>query len=228
MPWPIWRLPWRAVKKRSHPLLPRLIAITDLRLPFAEQVAQLRQQRQWLIDLAHLLDPTQWQDPSAVSAQRVAEAVRDSLHELAAQVMLGHSQEDQRVLAHIEQTLDNHWWGLFQCYDVEGLPRTNNDLEHFLRRLKMGQRRITGRKNVHDFILRYGRLAACIDYDEPLDALFARLQQVSHQDFLRERQGLSLVLLREQKRHRFRHHRTLYLHQLEECWAAAAQQPASP
>jgi hypothetical protein len=219
MPWPIWRLPSHVVKKRSHPLLPRLLAITDLRLPFAEQVAQLRQQRQWLIDLEHLLDP----GLPALTAQGVAEAVQHYLNKLTAQVAGGHSQADRQVAAHIDQTFHNHWWGLFRCYDIQGLPRTNNDLERFLRRLKMGQRRITGRKNVHDFIVRYGCFAACIDYEEPLDALFARLQRVSQQDFLRERKALSLVLLREQKRHRFHHHRAVYLHQLEERWAAAVE-----
>ena len=32
---------------------------------------------------------------------------------------------------------------LYRCYDVPGLPRTNNDLEHFYRQLKAQERRIT-------------------------------------------------------------------------------------
>jgi hypothetical protein len=39
-----------------------LIKITDCRLPFASQVVQLRRQRQWLIDLEHLLDPPEKPD----------------------------------------------------------------------------------------------------------------------------------------------------------------------
>ncbi len=198
----------------------RLLTITDQRLPFASQVQQLRQQRQWLIDLDHLLSPSSPPDAYALTADGVAQAVRAYLTRLTSQVALGQSKVDHDVAVHMQQTFHNHWWGLFQCYAMPGLPRTNNDLERFLRRLKMGQRRITGRKNVHDFILRYGRCAACIDYDETLTELLARLQKVSQEDFLHQRQALSLVLQREQKQHRFRHHRPTYLSELEARWAA--------
>jgi hypothetical protein len=50
------------------------------------------------------------------------------------------------------------------------------------------------------------------------------LQQVSHDDFLRERRALDTTLLRQQKRHRFRHHKADYLRQLEARWAAAVDQ----
>ena len=36
--------------------------------------------------------------------------------------------------------------GLFQCYDVEGLPRTNNDLEHSFGIARVHERRATGRR----------------------------------------------------------------------------------
>lgn len=205
-------------------LLRRLIKIVDSRLPFADQVAQLRRQRQWLIDLEHLLDPPKQPGQPAPTSQSVAQAVDRYLTDLLAQVAAGSDEEDQQVAAHINQTFRNRWWGLFICYDVEGLPRTNNDLETYLRRIKSGQRRVTGRKNVHDFIIRYGPYVACVDYRESADELLARLQQVSHDDFLRERRALDTALLREQKRHRFRHHKADYLRELEARWAAAVDQ----
>jgi hypothetical protein len=70
--------------------------------------------------------------------------------------------EDQRVAEHINQTFRSFWWGLFICYDVEGLPRTNNELERFNRQIKMGHRRVSGRKNVHDFNTRYGVYASLV------------------------------------------------------------------
>jgi hypothetical protein len=36
--------------------------------------------------------------------------------------------------------------GRDHCYDVPGLPRTDNDLEQFYRRLKAQERRITGQR----------------------------------------------------------------------------------
>jgi hypothetical protein len=36
--------------------------------------------------------------------------------------------------------------GLFHCYEVDGLPRTNNDLEQFFGSARYRERRATGRK----------------------------------------------------------------------------------
>jgi hypothetical protein len=40
----------------------------------------------------------------------------------------------------------SYWPGLFHCYSVEGLPRTNNDLEQFFGSSRHHERRATGRK----------------------------------------------------------------------------------
>jgi hypothetical protein len=195
-------------------------------LPFAVQVAQLRQQRQWLIDLEHLLDPTQ-AACEPLTSQRVAQAVDSYLVQLLTNVTTAANEVDCQVADHINQTFRNRWWGLFTCYDVPDLPRTNNDLERYMRQLKTGQRRISGHKNTHDFVIRYGRYVACIDDRESSQALLARLRQVSQDDFLRERQAMDKLLLREQKRHRFRHHQVDYLRQLEDRWTAAIQKPGA-
>jgi hypothetical protein len=209
-------------KKQDHPLLQRLLTITEQRLPLAPQMEELRQQRQWLIDLDHLLEVPEQTTASRGAAQQVAQAVRQYLSELTVAAAQSHSESHRQVVAHFEKTFHSHWWGLFECYAVAGVPRTNNDLEQFFRRLKEGQRRITGRKNIQEFILRYGPAAACLDYEEGLDQLLARLRLVSQADFLRERQCLTLLLRREQKQHRFRHHRPVYLHALEVQWSALA------
>jgi hypothetical protein len=208
-------------------LLRRLIGLVDQRLPFAKPVAQLRRQRQWLIELEHLLDPTHPDQPQPGNSQQVAQAVDQYLRDLIAQVTASGDSQDQAVAGQLVQIVRNHWWGLFTCYDVAGLPRTNNELERYMRQIKMGQRRISGRKNVHDFIIRYGRYVTCLDPQESVADLFARLQQVSQDDFLRERQALEVVISREQKRHRFYHHRPGYLTELEQRWEAAVEQAKS-
>jgi hypothetical protein len=38
------------------------------------------------------------------------------------------------------------WSGLFPCYRVPDLPRTNNDLEHFFGAARCHERRVTGQK----------------------------------------------------------------------------------
>jgi hypothetical protein len=145
------------------------------------------------------------------------------LKKLRAQSAQDAEEENQQVAAPMDQTFRHRWWGLFTCYDGAGLPRTNNDLEQSMRRIKSGQRRVCGHQKVHDFLLRYGPGAAFVDYRENAEELLARLRQVSQEDFLRERQALDTVLLREQKRHRFRHHQADYLRELEDRWAAAVE-----
>lgn len=47
---------------------------------------------------------------------------------------------------HFLKVTASYWPGLFWCYDVPGLPRTNNDLEQYFGAVRYHQRRATGRK----------------------------------------------------------------------------------
>jgi hypothetical protein len=49
-------------------------------------------------------------------------------------------------IVHFLKVTDSYWSGLFHCYTVEGLPRTNNDLEHVFGTWRHHHRRCTGRK----------------------------------------------------------------------------------
>ncbi len=148
---------------------------------FAAQTERYRYQRQWLIDLEHLLDPER--DPPKNSAD-VTHAVDHYLIDLT--TCSTHDTEDQKVADHINQIFRSFWWGLFTCYDVEGLPRTNNELERFIRQIRMSYRRVSGRKNVHDFVIRYGAYVALIDPAENLDELLARMAEVDQEELERE------------------------------------------
>lgn len=200
-----------------------MIVLTQRRLPFASPVERYRRQRQWLIDLEHLLDPDR--SPPQTSVE-VAQAVEAYLVDLTTH--RAADPEDQAVADHINRIFHSFWWGLFACYDVAGLPRTNNELERFIRQIKMDQRRLSGRKNVQDFIIRYGAYAALIDDAESQDALLARLEQVDQAEFLKERKRLNLTLIQEAKIHRFRFHRADYLADLEARWEVAVAQTSSP
>jgi hypothetical protein len=50
------------------------------------------------------------------------------------------------AIEHFCHITDNFALGLFHCYDVEGLPRTNNDLEHCFGVARVHERRATGRR----------------------------------------------------------------------------------
>jgi hypothetical protein len=50
------------------------------------------------------------------------------------------------ALDHFRKVTRSYWRGLFRCYDVAGLPRTNNDLEQFFGSYRYHERRCSGRK----------------------------------------------------------------------------------
>ena len=50
------------------------------------------------------------------------------------------------ALAHFHKVSRSYWPGLFHCYRVPELPRTNNDLEQFFGAHRYHERRATGRK----------------------------------------------------------------------------------
>ncbi len=50
------------------------------------------------------------------------------------------------ALAHFHKVTASYWPGLFPCYDVSGLPRTNNGLEQYFGSARHLERRATGRK----------------------------------------------------------------------------------
>jgi hypothetical protein len=208
-------------KKGDHVLLRRLIRVTEYRRPFVKQVVRYQRQRQWLFDLEALLDPTQ----PPTTTQAVTEAVVGYLEKLERYSQKVADPIDQQVIAHIGRTFRSFWWGLFVCYDVDDLPATNNELEQFIRQIKSGYRRISGRKKVHDFVIRYGAFAAFVDQSETEAQLLDRLQNVSQADFLAQRQALSFSLTREQTIYRFRHRRTAFLADLEQRWGAIFSQP---
>ena len=47
---------------------------------------------------------------------------------------------------HFRKVTRSYWPGLFRCYDIDGLPRTNNDLEQFFGSYRYHERRCSGRK----------------------------------------------------------------------------------
>ena len=205
-------------EKRGHPLLSALLNITAIRQNYAEQYAQLKRQSEWVIELARLLEPCDKRGHPRTTRQ-VKREVKQFLERL--ELEAAEQPDEADVIACIVKAVRNRWWGLFTCYRVSNVPSSNNDLETFFKDMKHHQRRITGRKSVHEFILRYGPFAAFVDYAESSNDLLARLRQVKPEDFKRARQALRKVETRLKKLYRFRHHPDEYSHDLETRWEKA-------
>lgn len=133
------------------------------------------------------------------------------------------AEPERRCLKHFLHVTTNMAPRLFKCYDVTGMPRTNNDMEGFIRSVKRRYRRISGRKNWNRYLIRYGARVAFYEARArtgELDTMEASLRQVRSS---RWRQGRAEQTARQQeqlKQHRVRHRREAFLADLEARWAA--------
>lgn len=114
-----------------------------------------------------------------------------------------------------------YWSGLFHCYDIVGLPPTNNDQESLYGQTKRHLRRQLGFSQLREPLLRRGAWATIqMDVDSPLD-LQQRLAQVCWQDYAAERARYDRRQDRFRRRYRWRHHRDAVLQQRLADWAIA-------
>jgi hypothetical protein len=119
-------------------------------------------------------------------------------------------------VAHFVKITHSYWSGLFHCYEVEGLPRTNNDLEQAFGVLRHHQRRCTGRKVAPSSLVIRGSVQLASAITTALHPFCARdLSQVSVQAWLQLRSGLRHHQLARIKQLRFRRDPQVYLASLE-------------
>jgi hypothetical protein len=155
------------------------------------------------------------------TAREVKRRVNQFLRRLEQQTAA--DERDAQVIAHLTKTVRNRWWGLFTCFRVPQLPATNNGHELFFNHFKQRQRRVTGRKSVEAFVLRYGPYAAYLDPRESLADLLARLREVSSIAFAQARRQIRDHQTRLHQPYRFRRDPTRYLQELETRWVNAIQ-----
>ena len=126
------------------------------------RITELRRVHAGLLELARKLEPPTPDEveagirPGAVVQRRVEMQLERLDADLAAGRVPDWLREPVRYLGVVLRRLGE---GLYRCYDVPGLPRTDNALEQFYRRVKTEQRRITGRKRADAFVVRVGGFA---------------------------------------------------------------------
>lgn len=106
-----------------------------------------------------------------VEAAVLQQAYADLLAELGlAQASLGTLAS---AVTHFQKVTASYWPGLFHCYAVADLPRTNNDLEQYFGAARHLERRATGRKSASPALVVRGAVrvvAAVATRPQPLSA----------------------------------------------------------
>jgi hypothetical protein len=169
-------------------------------LQIALQAAQadytiLRQAANWLEKISDLLDP---QGKPHRKAAQVRQELSDYLKEI--QIQSSESPRLQVFYKVIEKTTHSYESGLFHCYDIPGLPRTNNDRESEFRDLNRRLLSTTGQKGLVPRILQRTGAWELIPRPASLEETMEALSKVDENEFLQERQRL------REHRQRFRLH----------------------
>lgn len=99
----------------------------------------IQQAYAWVHQAAHLLANAEQREMT--SLQREYQHLLVTMEEQ--QELLG---ELAKAVTHFCTVTASYWDGLFQCYQVKDLPRTNNDLEQYFGTARHVERRVTGRK----------------------------------------------------------------------------------
>lgn len=93
----------------------------------------------WIHKAADILD-----NEAALDAIEVKRSYRNLLAQMSRWKHKAGTLESG--INHFLKITRSYWSGLFHCYEVKDLPRTNNDLERTFGVLRHHQRRCTGRK----------------------------------------------------------------------------------
>jgi hypothetical protein len=90
---------------------------------------------------------------------------------------------------HFAKVTASYWPGLFCCYDLPELPRTNNDLEQYVGAARHAERRATGRKGASPALVVRGAVrvvALMATRQHPLSAAELRPRDVAAWKALRQ------------------------------------------
>lgn len=175
--------------------------------------SSVREAADWLEHIAILLDPEQ-------NPNRSGDQIRQDLFAYLAKIQSNRFRDPmlRNAFRIILKTTRSYAPGLFHCYDVPGLPRTNNDRESDFRALGRRLLRTTGQKGLTLRIIQRQGAWELLPHPDTLHETIRVVSQIAPNKFQDER-----VRMR-QHRNRFRLHTRSpklanhQLVQLEQLW----------
>lgn len=203
----------------AHHATPPLLAVQHGLQPILHSIqatySLLCEAAEWLKKIASILEPDG-------KPPRSGQQVRQELFAFLQEVQATRTADPflRRTFNAILKTTLRYAPGLFHCYDIPNLPRTNNDRESEFRDLHRRLLRTTGQKGLTHRILQREGAWELIPHPDSLPATIQAVSQVTSHDFHIER--LRLLL----HRNRFKFHTRsakqsqLQLLRLEQRWLA--------
>lgn len=165
---------------------------------------------QWVHKAAHILNNDDGLDGAGVRRRFQGLLGAMSRHQT-------HAGELSEAITHFVKVTRSYWPGLFHCYDVPELPRTNNDLEGYFGTLRYNERRATGRKTASPSMVLRGSVRAVASVATRLHAFEPeQLRPSDVGQWKKLRAGLDARREARRKQLRFRRRPDEYLAELEQ------------
>ncbi len=200
--------------------------IREALLAFEEEYTTIATGYCWVLDLSDILDKNLPEagteppdEPLSATVQAELEAYLTRLEQ--------RSDLNPTLLAfvqHLRNLTTRYAPGLFHCYDIPGLPRTNNNLESLFGRVRHQTRRTSGAYHAKQRLHEQGAWLL-FDLTPGEDEQVQRLQRVPLTEWHAERQRMQAHLATFTDNRRFRRQPTSYLAQLETQASAIANLP---
>jgi len=191
---------------------------SDLLPDYAEGFAEIQKGQAWVNSLRKVLEdvplPT-FENPGP-GADAVALEMAHTLGTLGHQIEMTPWLDSFRQ--HLFGVSERYWSGLFVCYDIVGLPRTNNELENLFGQTKRNARRQSGLSQVKDPLHRQGAWLIYTTREESVTKLQRRISHVPIDVYRAERTRFESRQERFRHRCRWRRNRPAILTQLENDW----------
>jgi hypothetical protein len=206
---------------REDPHLRHWYTVLDKTLPAFQSVFEgVIQARDWVDGIKQVLDvPLPTTAQSGLGGDAVALQLAHYLGALADLPDLSPWLTQFRE--HLLAVNERYWSGLFHCYNIVGLPATNNDHESLYGQTKRRLRRQLGVSQLREPLLRRGAWSVLqIDAASP-EELRERLAQVSWEDYFAERARYERRQAQFRRRYRWYHQRDVVLQERFYAWAEA-------
>ena len=214
----------KKLSKKVERKLKRLQKIIASHKKWKEKMLQIEKMQKWVVETEYILSGDFAGEDAVLTNQMIAERFDQHIATLQAQLVSDENltETEKECLKHFIKTSLNLRQRLIICYDVPDLPRTDNDMEQSIRRIKTRYRRISGRKNWNEYLLRYGQSISYFDYFEQngldQDAFLRMFCQVDRKDWHDTRKFHRSIQNDRLNVFRFRHNQDTFLHQLQERW----------
>jgi len=181
--------------------------------------SDLRQAANWLNAVAVLLDP---EGHSIRTGEQVCEELFEYLNAIT------EKNQGNSVLSgyacQIIKTTQNYTPGIFHSYDIENLPRTNNDRESEFRELMQHILRTTGQKGATRRIIQRSGAWEAIPHPSTIEQTTKAFSKTDAEDLKEERKRISNHRKRFKTHTRSAKQSQKLLDQLLEQWMQLAQQ----